>query len=283
VKADTLYFAAFWYTYNIGVVAIPHGSRSSGAIALSEQLAHPPLVEALCEIQFTPATAWDWTIPGRLYERLSPQFPEKNSVPTLGFTTEIAQSGQPSIMLQPSPDRVRFTRADGSALVQVAPQLLAINHLLPYPGWNTFSGLIRDVFAAFAAVAPATGVARIGLRYINRIAIEHGSLEEIRAIITYSPPVHEDSGTRFSSFYQRYEFATDDPVGTLIHQTAKQAQPDAQVYLVLDLDFQSTQGVSAILSDTSATRAWLDAAHERIEQAFRESLTAERFDKMRGG
>lgn len=249
---------------------------------MTEQLAHPSLVEALCEVTFAPTTSWDWTIPGRLYERLAEQFPEKISLPSIGFTTEVAQGAQPPIVIQANPDRVQFKRADGSALTQVAPQLLAINQLTPYPGWDTFSHLITDVLTAFTGIAADATPARMSLRYINRIALQTGDLDEIRSVTTYVPPVARGSAAMFSSFYQRYEFAVDAPQATLVHQTAKQVAQDGQVSLVLDLDFQSAPESIGSLADSSATRAWLDAAHERIERAFLESLTDERLSMMRG-
>lgn len=251
-------------------------------MAVSKQMAHPPLVEALCEVAFAPASPWDWTIPGRLYERLAKQFPETVSLPSIGFTTEIARGAQPPVVLQAHPDRVQFKRADGAGLVQIAPQLLAINRLPPYPGWEGFSATITSVFKAFTAVAPDAAPARLGLRYINRIGLQDGSLSEIRSALTYAPQIGAQAAARFSSFYQRYEFTFEDPKGTLVHQTAKQTAPDGASDLILDLDFQSAPDATPPLTAADATRAWLDAAHAQIEQAFLESLTAERLSMMRG-
>ena len=61
--------------------------------------------------------------------------------------------------------------------MQVGPHFLAVNHLQPYPHWQSFKSLIFDNLHFYRRVANPTGFKRIGLRYINRIATPETSLD----------------------------------------------------------------------------------------------------------
>lgn len=43
------------------------------------QYNNPPIVEALCEIRFSPGQDWDLTIPGHFHEKIKTTYPGKPS------------------------------------------------------------------------------------------------------------------------------------------------------------------------------------------------------------
>ncbi|PWH17306.1 MAG: hypothetical protein DDG58_08190 [Ardenticatenia bacterium] len=75
-----------------------------------------------------------------------------------------------------------------SALVQVGPHLLAVNHLKPYPTWQEFLPLIRKGFDAYCSVAHPKNIQRIGLRYVNCIEIP-GEPVVLDEYLTFRPHV----------------------------------------------------------------------------------------------
>ena len=46
---------------------------------MTKRYTNPPLVEALCEFQFDPSTAWDLTLIGLIYDQLKDIFPEESN------------------------------------------------------------------------------------------------------------------------------------------------------------------------------------------------------------
>src|SRR5438093_1211585 len=109
---------------------------------MAEKLKYSPLIEALCEFRFAPSPSWDWTIPGRLYDEIGRDFPERAQVDGVAVQFVLGPekaSAQPVIN---GPARVQMKRADGTAMVQVGPNLLVVNHLRPYVGWETFRPMI---------------------------------------------------------------------------------------------------------------------------------------------
>lgn len=245
---------------------------------MGQKLKNPPIVEALCEFRFDPSLPWDWTIPGRLFDKIGEEFSERSQVQGLGVQIQVGPGTPPATYVRAGPERVQLKRPDGSAMVQVGPNLLAVNHLRPYPDWATFRGLILRVFKDYCDVTQAASLNRIGLRYINQIPL--AKLVEIRDLITLKPPLKGPLDSPLGGFYQRYELAQDMPVGTLIHQTGIQ-EAEGRRFIVVDLDFGSQE--VANLRDSKSVETWLDSAHERVEEAFIASLNPELYEKMKSG
>ena len=176
-------------------------------------------------------------------------------------------------------ERVRMGREDGSALVQVGQNQLAVNHALPYPGWDAFLGLINRILSMYLDLVPSSNFQRTGLRYINQIP---GLFEgvEIDSLITFDPPIPPKIGRPLANFYQRYELLHDEPRGVLIHQTGMQLTPENETVLVLDLDFGSLPDSVPVVDQVGE---WLSAAHDRVEDAFRASVNPTLLNEMRRG
>ena len=244
-----------------------------------EPLVRPPLVEAVCEFRFAPTDQWDLTVPGRLYDRISDDFPLREQAQS--FALQLAEGAQSVVpAVQRTSDRVLMNREDGSALVQVGPHQLAVHHKLPYPGWTDFYALIERMLGMYLEIVPSTP-ARVGLRYINQIPLSSSEPMEIGSLITLDPPIPAEIDRPLENFYQRYELQHDEPEGILIHQTGGlQLSPEGERIVMLDLDFGSLSGSAP---DVPAVASWLQAAHDRVEEAFQASVHPEFLDSMRRG
>lgn len=245
---------------------------------LGQQLAKPPLVEAVCEFRFDPSDEWDWTVPGRLYDQIQNEFPRREQLKGFGFSLQLGEGLQPAApAIQGGLERVLLSREDGSALVQIGQNQLIINHRLPYPGWKTFSSIIGHILETYLELVPST-FERVGLRYINQIpAPLEGDTSEL---ITLDPPIPQAIKRPLVNFYQRYELRHDAPEGILVHQTGMQLTPENKTVLMLDLDFGSLPSAAPGVAEASR---WLHAAHDRLEEAFLASVNPGLLEKMRGG
>jgi uncharacterized protein (TIGR04255 family) len=245
-----------------------------------EPLVSPPLVEAVCEFRFDPSDQWDLTVPGRLYDRVGAEFPRREQARSFGFALQLDADAQPvGTTVQGAPDRVLMHREDGSALVQVGPHQLSVHHKLPYPGWSGFYALIERILGMYLDVVPSIP-ARVGLRYINRIPVPSDGTTKIGSLITLDPPIPTEIDRPLASFYQRYELHHEELEGLLIHQTGLQQTPEGERIVILDLDFGSLPGSAPDVTDAAP---WLQAAHDRVEQAFQASVDPELLDRMRRG
>lgn len=247
---------------------------------LYEPLVKPPLVEAVCEFRFDPSVKWDWTVPGRLYDRIQDEFPRSEQVQGFGFMLQVGEGPQAAFpAVQGGLDRVVMSREDGSALVQVGPNQLVVNHKLPYPGWDAFFVLIERILKSYLDLVPSP-FQRVGLRYINQIPVPADQTMEIGSLLTLAPPIPPEIDRPLMSFYQRYELHHDEPKGILVHQTGLQQSPESVPILTLDLDFGSFPTSAPGVSEAGP---WLQDAHDRVEQAFQASVNPELLDRMRRG
>jgi uncharacterized protein (TIGR04255 family) len=247
---------------------------------MGDTLKNAPVVEAVCEFRFDPAAAWDWAIPGQMFEKIRTEFPEKAEVRSLGVQIQFTRETLPSAAVNTGPERILFKRRDGSAIVQLGKSLLAISQLRPYPKWEVFRDLILRTYSTHAEIAGQAKVQRIGLRYINRIPCPPGEVQ-FSDYITLDPPLTGPLDRPLGNFYQRYEISQETPPGMLIHQTGLLRESGQDVILLLDLDFVSLE--NGALPEEHRVTDWLDAAHERIHEAFVSSLSGPFYERLRKG
>ncbi|MCX7707649.1 MAG: TIGR04255 family protein [Anaerolineae bacterium] len=229
---------------------------------------NPPIVEVVVEFRFVPSEPWDLTVPGLVYDRVRTRFPQKRLLKVLeGETAAEASQLRQEFRLT---DRMQFLREDEKAFVQVGPDLLAVNHLAPYPTWEGFRPLIQDALQAYVAVTQPKGLRRIGLRYINRIVIPANPVE-LADYLNFRPFLGAGLPQKISDFilglqspYQegrdvlRLQLMTDEP-----------RTPDS-VALILDMDYFMAHSEGVPLQ---GALDWIETAHLRVQEAFEACIT----------
>lgn len=248
---------------------------------MGQPLKRSPLVEVLCEFRFAPSSAWDWTLPGRLYERIGKEFSERAQVNQVVFQVEgEADNTEDLPQIINVPQRIQLKRPDQTAIVQVGPHILVVNHLAPYPLWENFRSLIVRIFSEYINLYGDFALSGIGLRYINQIPI---SLEgfDIGKFITLKPNLTGVLDRSLSSFNQRYDLSYDSLKAVLIHQTGINETQEGKFAIFLDLDFDS-QEVSS-LKEILEIQKWLDEAHKHLSEAFIASLNPEYYELLKEG
>ncbi|MBI4083108.1 MAG: TIGR04255 family protein [Candidatus Lambdaproteobacteria bacterium] len=241
---------------------------------MGERIRNPPLLEAICEFRFD-SPGWDWTIPGRLFDRIQDQFPIRSQVNAPTFELKMAPTASASAKAVGAPERIQLKTGDESAMVQVGRDLLAVNQLKPYPGWDAFSTMIMNVYSEYVGLLPKYDIRRIGLRYINRLPVSERF--KIGDYLVIDPPLPESLNRPLNSFFQRYELNFDNPRGILIHQTGTQTIENSK-FAMLDLDFVSTPQQD--FGEPEAIAPWIGGAHDRIFDAFVASLNPKLFAKL---
>ncbi len=234
---------------------------------MGKRYARAPLVEALCEFRFAASSPWDLTIPGLVYEKVRDPFSEKRQTKVI----EASLAGSPEGLEQrmTASERMQFYRPDQKALVQVGRHLLVINPLQPYPGWEAFLPLIEQGFRAYREVTGVASIARIGLRYINRIELpgRPHHLDDYFAFRPYAPATLMQD---VASFIVGLELAFESGHDALRLQLASGVPEDpGATSLLLDLDYFTCQS-SQVTADV--VMAWLDTAHRHVEETFEACL-----------
>ena len=248
---------------------------------MNRQYKKPPLVEAVCEFRFEPGSPWDLAIPGLLYKPpLSDIFP--NRKPGKAFEA-LVTAGPGGVQQQISQtDMAQFWKEDESALVQLSPDVLAVIHRKPYPGWLLFLPMIRQAVEAYQEVAKPNGLQRIGLRYVNQINFDQSRVE-LEDYFDFYPFVGERIAQDHSGFLVGINIPFDDERDILRLQMATIGEQKNAISIVLDLDYFLRIPGSITFGNVFN---WLDRAHARAEEAFEGCLKAamrERFEEASDG
>ncbi len=236
----------------------------------TKKYSNPPLVEAICTFQFAPSAPWDATILGLVYDRLKREFPVKAQAP--GFQISFTSGGTPPI----GAERMQFRKADNSALVQVSPDTLTVNHLTPYGGWPQFQAMIQNVLATYREVAAPSGLNGISLRYINRLFVPASLAEgetggvEIGNYLRTHPVVPDSIPQVFLDWAQRVVVPFAETQQAIVMQAGTApASEDSHLVFLLDLDARPLDGQTALLANMTS---WLEDAHMNVETVFESCL-----------
>ncbi|RLE07345.1 hypothetical protein DRZ78_03125 [Candidatus Aerophobetes bacterium] len=241
---------------------------------MGKKYKNPPVVEALCEFKFIPTNQpWDLTLPGLIYEKIRGKFPDKRQ--QMGVQFVPTEKGL-EYKVEPAPPRVQFYKKDKTALIQIAPDLLAINQLKPYLTWNKFKLMILDGFKLYKEIAAPKGFRSIGLRYINAFEFDKPRTE-LKDYFKYYPFIPENLPQIHGPFLTKVEFPYENGNEKLILtlRSVFSKKPNILFSILLDLDYVMVEPEYISLDLISE---WLNRAHERIENAFESCIT----NKTRG-
>lgn len=235
---------------------------------MHEDATNYPIIEALCEFQFLPDQPWDITIPGLFYEKVSKIFPIKEQKTDYGIGLT-PKEGRIEHKVEMS-HRIQFWRDDKSAVIQIGPNLLAINYLKPYRSWDLFKPLILTNLKTYIEIAKPKAFKRIGLRYINNIVIEGDKIELID-YFKYYPFIPPELPQAHGPFNVRVEFPYEngEEVLLLTFASIPPEKPNFS-YFLLDLDYVLRQPESVRLDQADA---WVEKAKLILNNAFKACIT----------
>jgi uncharacterized protein (TIGR04255 family) len=232
---------------------------------------NPPVVEALCELFFVPSD-WDDTITGTFYGLIQEQFTIKEQL--FGSETEInVGPGQATTVgVRALPPRMRFFTPTRDRLIQLAPNLLVVNKLLPYTNFEDWVATLDGALTHYRDVVPGAAIERVGVRYLNRITIP-GTRVELGRYFGVIPTIPPSLGQDHGAFLLRVELLVPESDHSLLltFATSPPEQPGKMTFL---LDFYeawkptSPQPVDQVL-------AHVRRAHDHIQQAFEQNITHE--------
>lgn len=237
---------------------------------------NPPIKEALCEFRFAPGPDWDLTIPGKLQAELGDEYsgkPREQKAMQVGLQV---QEGKPAnLRYGEGVAKVQLVTKDGTRLVGVGPDVLSIHMLRPYQdpsttergGWEEFAPRIETALKAYRKVAEPSGINRVGVRYINQIAIPGTNIR----VEEYLKCAHlEMSGLpeHYDNFFSRIEYLYDDRARLLLSYGLLGAASNVECLLDLDVIWQEHTSI-----ESAAVLRVASDLHDRAGAAFEAVVT----------
>ena len=243
--------------------------RSEGICLMGRKYRKPPVVEAICEFRFQPGKPWDLSFYGRISEQLRTRFPTSKSEKVLEFTVESHEDlGPVNKVVQR--ENIRLFNKAGTAYVLVAPDRLAVTHVVPYPTWEKYLSPIQDAFKAYQKIARPKGFQRIGLRYRNKIDFPTSNIE-IHDFFTFYPTTVEGVPEEYIDFMVRKVHPYSNGRDLLRIEVSALAPPTKeQLSVSIDLDYFLAQADAISLR---GWKGWLNTAHDRLERGFESCIT----------
>ncbi|HVQ74448.1 MAG TPA: TIGR04255 family protein [Candidatus Binatia bacterium] len=230
----------------------------------------PPIEEALVEFRFVPAQEWDLTIPGKLHQHpaIGPQYPGKPRTQKVVEAELQAGPGQPpNFAVREGLGRIQLVSEDGRRLISLGTDLLSVNILRPYSGWEEFRPRIEAALRAYAEVVAPKAVARVGVRYINRILLA-GTELDLAAYFRCGPTTPPGLPERMAGFVSRVEYAYDDGAKLLLMHARLGASAGSAFLLDLDVIWEGLESLPM-----NRVMSIVDDLHEREGQAFEAAIT----------
>ncbi len=175
---------------------------------------------------------------------------------------------------------MQFRSEDERAFIQVSPHFLAVNHLKPYPFWETFSSNIQKGFNAYCHVTNPSTIERIQLQYINNIVFEEKKCA-LKKFFNFYPFLGTGLPQDYVSFFTGIQTPFADGRDILKIELTGRPMEEDQISIFLNLDYSLMQ-IGSIAPNT--VLEWVNEAHQRIEEAFEACITdllREKFDKER--
>lgn len=244
---------------------------------------NPPIEEAVCEFRFLPGRDWDLTIPGKLHTKLAEAYP---GPPRQQRTTELTVEGDGAspggATIRQGISRVHLATADARRLVGVGKDLLSVHLLRPYQpdeqsgGWNEFRRRITEAVRAYWSVAEPSGVLRIALRYINRIALP-GGLQDAPRFVRYGIESPNDIPERPLRYFASREYVYEDGVRLhLMHGTPGGEVEPSEVFLDLEVVWEAAEAITE--DDAVARTVMLRDRERRVFESLITDWARESFD-----
>lgn len=231
----------------------------------------PPVVEALCEMYFQ-GSEWDDTLIGQFYERVRKEFPKKRQQEIQEAQVQFTSAGEAAAGIRRLPPRMQFVTDAGDRMIQLGPDLLVVNQLRPYASFEDWEKTLYGALDSYRELAHPKGVARLGVRYIDRVIIPQTTVRMEDYFALY-PEIPRALGTSHGAFMLRVEFP-ERRAGHRLLVTFGSAPPEEPGTMAFLLDYYDVCEAGCAAT-REAVQPIVRAAHENVIEAFEASITDE--------
>lgn len=236
---------------------------------------NPTIQEALCEIRFRLGEPWRPSFFGDFYKEVQSEFPNFEPMAMMGLHLQIGAGavGQAPFIPQ---QIVRYRHANRNVLLQLSPEFLTVNQLPRYPGWMTMRQDVLNAWAKAAAVLQPAGVARVALRYINRIP--RRSPDE-RPHVWIAPSMYVPEALVRSSpgFLFRLDARQEDGLRFVV--TLGEALDPRENAILFDIDYACEKELPP---NGEGLASEIDRLHECVWKVFASSMTDQLRRRLEG-
>jgi len=199
-------------------------------------LAAAPIVEAVIQWRARAGKAFpSEELRQQLTERL-PGYPDCRPQHEVAFEAQFTADGSATQTRRTSWHGFRLTSEDKLHIAQFTRDGITFSRLAPYEDWNAFAAEGQRLWRLFAELAEPSEVQRLGVRFINRIALSGPG--DARQYLANPASSLEPVGLPASRFlYHSLHDIPGCPFQIHVVQTVQPPTPETEKFgLILDID-----------------------------------------------
>lgn len=216
---------------------------------------HPPITEAVIAINFKSTIEFDELT--SVSKKFQKEYPQSQAISNVSFSVDVDGGAVPTPKNTQNQKGWRLSSEDMTEILVMWPQSFTISQLAPYVGWSKFlERFVRD-WKKFKRHVGQKEIARIGVRYINRIDIPvNGDIVEHEKYLNVFPKL-PNSLTPLHAFAVQSALKLPDIGCDLLINSAAVPSPvldrasfmlDLDIFRSLDLP-QSDQDIYNLLDE----------------------------------
>ena len=180
----------------------------------------------------------------RIAHKLKAEYP--NSQPLQEYKVEIPSTGG-QVSVAQNPQGFRLANDDQTDVVMLNPRGITAARLSPYPQWTYLRDRANNAWQEWKDATPSNPIARIGVRYINRIDIPltAGGPLNIEDYLAFVPSVAAITDQPMLGYLMQVAIPTYDPCwnATITTTALGDTQIPAHASIILDIDVARTTDI----------------------------------------
>ncbi len=203
-----------------------------------------PIAEAVIGIRAQANVEWNEEAVRSALSAKLPDYPDIESLKQVQIAAMFEPGVLPSQRQEESWYGLKATSADKRQIVQFKRDGFLFSRLAPYQDWNRFCDEAVRLWLVHAEVTRPAEIQRIGVRFINRMALGNDS-SRIREVLRTPPAPPEQVNVPIRSYFHQDDFdVVGHPYLLRRVQTIQEAKPTepAGLFLILDIDVSVTGG-----------------------------------------
>jgi uncharacterized protein (TIGR04255 family) len=252
----------------MGYVQTPDEPERARIVSVSEQrtYANAPITEAIIDLQVIPAKVIEAERFADFHEGIVAQFPEREAL----LRAQVSIQMGAGAVAEQALIGYQFSDGQKQRSLQAGPERFSYHLLAKYENWDVFSGEARALWSKYVAFSGPLTIARVAVRFINRLDLPGPSIELKDYLRTYAEISPDLQMQPLSGFFMQLQLPQGDLSGMLVINQALVPPAAADVVsLVLDFDL-FCEG-----KWDKETDAWalLDQLRNRKNDAFEACIT----------
>jgi uncharacterized protein (TIGR04255 family) len=236
-----------------------------------------PATEALIDLEVDAPPGLSLVVFEQFARQIGSEYPERHERMAVSGSIVMGPAKDLAVQSSGRPDGLLLRSADGLQVVQVRFGGFTFSRLKPYQTWEALRSEARRLWTLYTAVARPLRVTRVGVRYVNRIALRLPV--DLDEYISTAPRIAAALPQSLRGLFMRLVIPFPRHEATcIVTQLLEEIDADGRLPYVFDID-----AFRPVMLPADAEDAWTVADELRAvkNEVFFASLTPRALEMFR--